>query len=671
MQSGEVVVARLGRGADVVRVLGTTSSRVTVALDGGRQAHIPHERVIMETGLVVSGEEETEEFRQRCHALSAEIDLSDAWEVGSDGPAQIGLDSLAELYWGPSPDDAQRVALLLHLEQDQDHFLPAKAGYTVRTRASVEEIQRRRERQSEEATAAESLMGSLSLGQLPQRLTRDEEALLEHLRGYAVHGKEYSRSSIAQDLVKMAAGATRDLQQRCFELLVDAGVFSPDEPLELHRSGITQGFSEEALTEAESINLGVLLEDPLRADRTALPAITIDDAETEDRDDALTLELGERSSSGLRIGIHIADIGALVPHGGALDVEADRKMATLYLPERSIGMLPPNFSRRVGSLDPEQPRLAVTLAVDVTASGDVSGWEAHPSVIRSRAALSYADADLALNDPGSPWHTTLLALDRIAQAWRRKRQREGALTIEQDELSVKVKPSGEVEVKVLKRSTPSRRLVAELMILCNSLLAEFCREARLPAVYRTQSAPDLTDVPSEAQGALKRYLVTRRLPPAELDTVPAPHRGLGVPSYIQVSSPLRRYPDLVMQRQISHFLSSGEPFYPAESITSVVQRAEVQLREIARLEEERKRYWFLKYLQESRLEGPSSRRDSDQFDAVVLDHAAGRTALLELTDFPFRVRALLPPTNEPGDTVTLRLQAVDLWRRVPLFVHAP
>ena len=654
-----------------MRVLGTTSSRVTVALDGGRQAHIPHERVIMETGLVVSGEEETEELRQRCHALSAEIDLSDAWEVGSDGPAQIGLDSLAELYWGPSPDDAQRVALLLHLEQDQDHFLPAKAGYTVRTRASVEEIQRRRERQSEEATAAESLMGSLSLGQLPQRLTRDEEALLEHLRGYAVHGKEYSRSSIAQDLVKMAAGATRDLQQRCFELLVDAGVFSPDEPLELHRSGITQGFSEEALTEAESINLGVLLEDPLRADRTALPAITIDDAETEDRDDALTLELGERSSSGLRIGIHIADIGALVPHGGALDVEADRKMATLYLPERSIGMLPPNFSRRVGSLDPEQPRLAVTLAVDVTASGDVSGWEAHPSVIRSRAALSYADADLALNDPGSPWHTTLLALDRIAQAWRRKRQREGALTIEQDELSVKVKPSGEVEVKVLKRSAPSRRLVAELMILCNSLLAEFCREARLPAVYRTQSAPDLTDVPSEAQGALKRYLVTRRLPPAELDTVPAPHRGLGVPSYIQVSSPLRRYPDLVMQRQISHFLSSGEPFYPAESITSVVQRAEVQLREIARLEEERKRYWFLKYLQESRLEGPSSRRDSDQFDAIVLDHAAGRTALLELTDFPFRVRALLPPTNEPGDTVTLRLQAVDLWRRVPLFVHAP
>ena len=671
MQSGEVVVARLGRGADVVRVLGATSSRVTVALDGGRQAHIPHERVIMETGLVVSGEEETEEFRQRCHALSAEIDLSDAWEVGSDGPAQIGLDSLAELYWGPSPDDAQRVALLLHLEKDQDHFLPAKAGYTVRTRASVEEIQRRRERQSEEATAAESLMRSLSLGQLPQRLTRDEEALLEHLRGYAVHGKEYSRSSIAQELVKMAAGATRDLQQRCFELLVDAGVFSPDEPLELHRAGITQGFSEEALTEAESINLGILLEDPLRADRTALPAITIDDAETEDRDDALTLEVAERSSSGLRIGIHIADIGALVPHGGAMDAEADRKMATLYLPERAIGMLPPNFSRRVGSLDPEQQRLAVSLAVDVTASGEVSGWEAHPSVIRSHAALSYADADSALKDPGSPWHTTLLALDRIAQAWRRKRQREGALTIEQDELSVKVKSSGEVEVKVLKRSAPSRRLVAELMILCNSLLAEFCREAGLPAVYRTQSAPDLTDVPSEAQGALKRYLVTRRLLPAELDTVPAPHRGLGVPSYIQVSSPLRRYPDLVMQRQISHFLISSEPFYPAESITSVVQRAEVQLREIARLEEERKRYWFLKYLQESRLEGPSSRRDSDQFDAVVLDHAAGRTALLELTDFPFRVRALLPPTNEPSDTVTLRLQAVDLWRRVPLFVHAP
>ena len=133
--------------------------------------------------------------------------------------------------------------------------------------------------------------------------------------------------------------------------------------------------------------------------------------------------------------------------------------------------------------------------------------------------------------------------------------------------------------------------------------------------------------------------------------------------------PLRRYPDLVMQRQISHFLSAGKPFYPTESVASVLQRAEVQLRELSRLEEERKRYWFLKYLQQSRLEGPDTPEDSALFPAVVLENEPRRKALLVLADFPFRVRAELPHTCTPGDTVTLRLHGVDLWRRLGDFVH--
>jgi exoribonuclease-2 len=142
-----------------------------------------------------------------------------------------------------------------------------------------------------------------------------------------------------------------------------------------------------------------------------------------------------------------------------------------------------------------------------------------------------------------------------------------------------------------------------------------------------------------------------------------------VPAYIQASSPLRRYPDLVVQRQISHFLETGEHLYDEEAIASVAQRADVQIRELGRLEEQRRTYWLLKYLDRQRRELEEMGEES-LFDAMVLENAQNRSGSLELNDYPFRVRAALPSTAAPGETVTLRLHGVDLWRRVGQFVVA-
>ena len=100
------------------------------------------------------------------------------------------------------------------------------------------------------------------------------------------------------------------------------------------------------------------------------------------------------------------------------------------------------------------------------------------------------------------------------------------------------------------------------------------------------------------------------------------------------------------------------------------QRADVQLRGLARIEEDRRRYWFLKYLNQLRAIGEEDGA-SDLFDAVILENQPGRTAYLELADYPFRVRAELPEASEPGETVTLRLHGVDLWRRIGHVIHVP
>jgi exoribonuclease-2 len=667
MQQGEVLVALLGKGATVVRYLDETASRISVALGRNKQARIPRNRIVLATGVLLPDQERFEEFRAGALAQSAEIDLAEVWEVvASDGEA-VSLDDLADLYWTSPPDPASLVALALGLDLDTDRFVHGPDGYTPRSREELDELLGRRQREADNAREGEALVSGLVAGALPEPLTSHQEGLLRILKDFVIQGEEYPRSPTARALLELTEPGTRDLERYCFEILVRADVFSPDEPLELYKIGVGGHFADDAVDEAAAIDLDHHLAGPGRSDLTGLALFTIDDAGTEDRDDALSVEV---SDDGVRVGVHIADAGTLISMGGVIDREADRRMATLYVPDGRVDMLPEGVAKGVGSLDPEQTRCALSTFVTVDAAGETSHLEIVQSVVRTAAALTYEDADRAIEGNDGPWATPLAQLQVAGDALRARREAAGAINIEQPEMVVAVSATGEVVVRVLERSSPSRRLVTELMVLCNSLLAEHCRDNELPAIFRSQEPPDLErvglsspEIPEGMSEILHRFLLTRSFFPAQVDTVARPHSGLGVAAYLQATSPLRRYPDLVVQRQIISFLAGGTPTYDAEAVGSVSARAALQLRELAQTEGARKRYWFLKYLQQSHMEG--------LFEATVLDNQPRRLAMLDLSEFPFRIRSEIPQDVVPGDVVTLKLQGVDLWRRVGNFVHVP
>ena len=598
--------------------------------------------------------------------MAAAIDLSEVWELVRDEEGPTSPDELAELYWGDSAQAAQRVALALHLDRHTDYFVRTADGYQARTAEAVDEIRTRRRRQAEYAADADALVEALRDGRLPDPPTKNQDAQLRHLRDYAVHGDDYARARAARDLLDSAVTGPGDPQRACFELLARAGVFSPDEPLELARADIPLAHPADSLAEADA----VAREPPRPAevdDLTGLAVFTVDNAGTEERDDALSFDPAGEST--FRVGVHVSYAGLLLPRGGAMDREADRRMATLYLPERRIDMLPPAFCLGVGSLDPDVDRYALSLSAELSETGEPVNWELKPSRVRSTAALSYEDADRVLEDEEQPAHSALAGLERAARALRARREESGAVTLDQPEMSISVDEQGRIRVAVTRRDSPARQLVAEMAILYNVLAAELCRSEGIPAVYRVQTAPDLSGI-ADFPEPLRRYQAARRLFPADLDSEPGAHGGLGVPVYLQATSPLRRYPDLVMQRQIAHYLATGKHLYTPEQIASVMQRAEVQLRELSRIEGARKRYWFLKYLQGSVLDAPGSSDVSREFEAVVLENEPHRRALLELVEYPFRMRAELPRQAEPGDRVALALREVDLWRRLAHFVYA-
>lgn len=677
MKPGEIVVARMSGGLSIVRVSSIEANRVTVKLKRNKEARLPAERVVLSTGISAGDEQDVARFQELSEGISAEIDVSELWEVVRDEGAALSLEELAELYWGDEPEAAQRIGLLIHLDDNHLYFTRDANGYTPRSQAALDDLVARREREAQNEKSAAELVAHLSKGTLPTDADSYQRTLLDHMRGFAVHGEVYSRASLIKGLLNSLERSGGDLQKLAFDLLVRTGVFGEDEPLELERAGIEEAFSQAALDQAAEIRPEALRADTSRKNLTDIHAFTIDDEGTRDRDDALSLnvEVSKEGDTVYVVGVHITDAGALIPAGGALDQESDKRMATLYMPERKVSMLPPDVSEDKGSLHPGETRAALSLIVRLSDTSKVLGWDLSPSIISSSAALSYEDADAAIEDSAHTLHEALANLSRLAQALRAAREEAGAIKLDRPEMSVKVDAEGHILVDVVARTTPARMLVSEFMILCNSIMAEFCTREVIPASYRSQPAPDLGDFDSESgdlggmpEGPLRWYLMMKRLPPADIGIVPLAHGGLGVPAYIQVTSPLRRYPDLVMQRQISHYLENHVPLYSTEEVASVAQRADVQLRELSRIEEDRRRYWFLKHLK-----GQVEEADGQPvvLDAVVLENEPRRIALLELADYPFRVRAQLPDSVSQGDSVVLQLRGADLWQRIGYFIHVP
>ena len=681
MKPGELVAARMSGGITIARVVDVEASRVRVAVRRKKEARLPAERIILSTQVFAEGDEQVAEFRQQSEDIASKVDISELWEVVSDEQIAYSFDDLADLYWGSDVTPTQQVALLLCLDRDALYFEDGKSGYTPRAPDAVEETLARRNRQAQQAEEADDLVKHLQSGALPTTLTPHQKMLIDSMRDYAAFGDDYTRSALVKALLNKMERSAGNLQRLAFDVLVNCGEFAPDEPIELVRDDIATEFSYDALAAAEIVNGTTLLDDLDRTDLTALPTFTIDDADTQDRDDALSLERlksADGAPETYRLGIHITDAGALIPQGSVLDEEADRRMASLYTPDRKIPMLPTAVSHDKGSLEAGKRRAALSLLADISADGEILRYEVKPSVIVSEAALSYDEADAAISDAGKSHHDMLANLNALTEALKRQREAAGAVNIDRAELLIKVVSPSDVQVRVVERASPARQMVAECMVLCNSLLASFCRDNEIPAAYRSQSAPDLSDlgaglppgVEIGEEGPLRQYLMLRRFAPAQSGTTAAPHGGLGVSAYIQATSPLRRYSDMVMQRQITHFLSAGEPLYSVEDITSVAGRADMQIRAMGKLEDERRRYWLLKFFK-LRMEKTPDEEEDSLFKAVVLENQPRRSAMLELADYPFRVRARLPDAILPGVTVSLRLHSVDLWEKRANFIHIP
>jgi exoribonuclease-2 len=366
-----------------------------------------------------------------------------------------------------------------------------------------------------------------------------------------------------------------------------------------------------------------------RVDLTHLLAFAIDDEGNQDPDDALSLD-------GDCLWVHVADAAALVPPDSAADLEARARGATLYLPEGAASMLPWEAAQRLGlGLAEVSPALSFGLHLD--AGGAVMSLDVVPSWVRVKR-LTYEEAEVHLDEE------PLRSLQLLAQQHRARREQRGAISLDLPE--VRIQASGdEVRIRPLF-PLRSRELVTEAMLLAGEAVAHYAVERGIPVPFTTQDPPETDERPADLAGM---YALRRQLRPSQQSGVLAPHAGLGLDAYVQATSPLRRYLDLVVHQQLRAHIQ-GEELLGAQDLLERIGATAAVGGSVRRAEWLARRHWTLAYLEQ---------RPDWRGEGILVERRgrSGTVLIPELDlDVPVHLRSD-PPLNSQ---LPLALRGVDL-----------
>ncbi len=566
---------------------------------------------------------EKDELREN---LKREVNLRELWELVLGEAEEFDPYELAELYFGDSAGDDHAAALLRAVLEEKLYFRIRDGRLVVHSEEEVERFLHARKKEEERLrrlSLGEEFLGALLSGsQVPDRVPDEVRAhFLEGLKELCLFGEKTQKSKETKEVLERLKATSPEVP---FRLLVKAGVFHEDENLELLRFNIPVEFPERVLEELPSLRERELE----REDLTELYTFTVDAEETKDFDDALHFEEKEDR---FVVGVHIADVASVVGPETALFRAARRRGTTLYLPERIIPMLPPELSEERLSLREGERKNAVSFFLEFSKEGELLSQRIVPSVIRVKKRFTYEEVDRLIEE-GDPLFKTLY---EVARKFFELRKSKGAVAVLVPEVVVRVREDGEIEVKRLE-FTPARLLVAEFMIAANYAAAKTLYEAGVPAIYRFQKEP-LERVEGALDGDLvKAFLQLRYLVRGEHGLSPEFHHGIGLPFYTTVTSPIRRFLDLVVQHQLLAHLSGSPPPFNEESLKELLMDLEELQAVTSQVKSKTHRYWLLKYLK---------RHYQGRRTLGIVIEAGERRAKVLLTEFMLPVELQLPPSR--------------------------
>jgi len=628
------------------------SKRFKLVNQNGREVNLPQARALHQSqtrhSLALSRDAQLrllKEADQARQALAAQIDLAAIWELASEeGEAGFAPEFLAGLAFGEEADDDHVAAFLRAVFLDRLYFKYKEGQVLAHSPEVVAALALKQEREREQAAllgAGAQAIKALFSGE-PLEGWGEKDRCLALLAEYYLFGGEAEEAELARELLKKA-GLTGP--HDIYHLLVRAGVWQVHENIALLRARIPVEFSP-ALDDLAAKAPEPLPEELVgrnRRDLRDLPLITIDGETTRDYDDALHVE---KRGDDFLVGIHISDVAHFVGPQSPLYLEAARRLTSIYFPEAQVPMLPPALSEGLCSLIAGKPRAALSVMALLSAKGEVLDFDLVSSLVTVKRQLSYAEADRL----AAEGDRELACLACLAEQLKQRRIEKGALLLPVPDVNVTFGPAGEVRVSLAPVDTTSRSLVAEFMVLANCLAAQFVADREAPGLFRSQDEPHQRLIAGGEKELFAIFRQRKQLKPGELLVKPRPHSGVGTTQYTTVTSPIRRFLDLVMQHQIKNMLMGRGPLFSADELGGLAGEINSGLARVNQVRRWRHRYWLLRYLEQkvgTRVEALLVNKGPKRFNLNLCG------CLLDV-DMPPQAMAA-----KPGDVVTLRVARVD------------
>ncbi len=628
-----------------------TENNREINLTAGRLSHISKDRLDISASrdfLVKALKQKSNKRRE----FTEQIDIKEIWELLHEEGEEIDLDSMTLFCFDPPLTSDHEAAVIRAFFKDRLYF---KFGKDKFIPYSDDEIQNRL-KLAKEAEKKEQLVlrGVEWVKEIINHKNRNNNTcdpeVLDILKSYYIFEKEYRNAATARAIISKAGIGS---SEKIFDILVQAGIWDKNENIDLLRMGISSQYPDNVLKRVGGIirSAPEFINDPIRKDFTHVPCITIDGQSTLDYDDAISLE---KEGVGYTLGIHIIDVGHYIKNGDHIDKEAMSRASSIYMPDDKISMLPPELSEDFCSLKKGELRPAISTMVHLNRFFEIKSCEIVPSIIKVHKNMSYAEANM-LNGENDP----ITTLYKAATVLRERRLKAGAVQITLPEVNIWVDINGEIGISKIDRENPSRMLVSEIMILANSLMAEFLSEHDIPAIFRSQPDPNSRLFKGMETSIFLNCMQRKQLCRAVIGIKPEHHSGLGVKSYVTATSPIRRYYDLLTQRQIRGIFGYEKP-YSGEELEKILQIIDIPMGNTGRIQFQRRRYWLLKYLEA--MKGSSC-------EAIVLD---SRRDFYNVLMKDYMLEWKIPAGNmklKPGDLVHVTIQHADARRnQLSLFV---
>jgi exoribonuclease-2 len=540
--------------------------------------------------------------------LAADLDPTFLWEASEEG--EFGFADLAREYYGaaPTPSQATAVAMLLHASP-MHFYKKGKGRYRKAPPDALKAALASVERKARDGEQIAAWVAELVHDRLPEALRAKLPMLLYKPDKNALEWKALAAACEARrtNAVQLldACGAIASTHDYHFNAFVTEAF---PQGLEFPAWGSVPPVPELAVSEAR--------------------AFSIDDATTTEIDDAFSVR--ELANGNYEVGIHIACPALAIARDGALDRIARTRLSTVYMPGRKLTMLPEEvvgaFTLKAGAAVP-----ALTLAIEATPEGlpiaHTTRVERVPVAANLRLdAVSDAFANDLPSDGDPPWTRELRTLWKLAQHLGETRGKNDVNRVDYS-FVVEWDEGGDGRVKILprERGTPLDKLIAELMIHVNNTWGRLLAERGAAGLYRVQAA-----------GKVK------------MSTRPGEHQGLGLTHYLWASSPLRRYSDLVNQRQLLAVLAGEPPPYADNdaSLFATLADFEATYSQYAEFQERMEHYWCLRWLLQESVK---------EVEAQVI-----RENLVRFSSLPIVTRVADVPPLAPDSTVRIAIGRVDL-----------